>query len=288
MSESVGGRAVHRPAAPGFATGHRGLATWWAMTTMPDRNIELEQAWNFRDLGGYETVDGRTVKWRRVFRSAGIDGLSDADLLTVGDLGIRVVYDFRRDAEVSERLIWFERPDAPRRIRLPIGGESAVDDEFHRKVMDGTVRQVPPARLVKTYVDFSTRYGSHFGIVLRGLAEPEDLPALFHCVAGKDRTGFTAMLLLAALGVPDDVIVADYELTEQARQPRLEQLRQELAAIGTRYEDMRGYFGAPAEVMEGVLAHLRESYGSVEEYLDAECGVTPRHVERLRSLLLDD
>jgi protein-tyrosine phosphatase len=257
------------------------------MSGAPTRHIELEQAWNFRDLGGYETVDGRTVKWRKVFRSAGLDGLSDADLLTVGALGIRVVYDFRRDAELAERLVWFERPDAPRRVRLPIGGASATDDEFHRRVMDGSVKEVPPSRLVQTYVDFSTRFGSHFGIVLRGLAEPEDLPALFHCVAGKDRTGFTAMLLLAALGVPDETIVADYELTEQARQPRLEELRLTLEAIGTRYEDMRGYFGAPAEVMAGAIGHLRTSYGSIEEYLDVECGVTARHVERLRDLLLD-
>jgi protein-tyrosine phosphatase len=257
------------------------------MSAVPSRHIDLEQAWNFRDLGGYATADGRSVKWRKVFRSAGIDGLSDADLLTVGELGIRVVYDFRRDAEVGERLIWFERPDAPRRIRLPIGGESATDDDFHRRVMDGTVRAVPPERLVKTYVDFAARFGSHFGIVLRGLSEPDDLPALFHCVAGKDRTGFTAMLLLSALGVPDDTIVADYELTEQARQPRIEQLRAELEAIGTRYDDMRGYFGAPAEVMVGVLAHLRDAYGSVEEYLDVECGVTATHVDRLRDLLLD-
>jgi protein-tyrosine phosphatase len=257
------------------------------MSAVPARHIELEQAWNFRDLGGYETVDGRTVKWRTVFRSAGLDGLSDADLLTVGALGIRVVYDFRRDDEVAERLIWFERPDAPRRIRLPIGAESATDGEFHRQVMDGTVKEVPPARLVETYVRFSMRYGSHFGIVLRGLAEPADLPALFHCVAGKDRTGFTAMLLLAALGVPDETIIADYELTEQARQPRMEELRTMLEGIGTRYEDLRGYFGAPAEVMAGAMGHLRTTYGSVEEYLDVECGVTARHVERLRDLLLD-
>jgi protein-tyrosine phosphatase len=257
------------------------------MTLDFTRHIELEQVWNFRDLGGYQTVDGRTVKWRKVFRSAGIDGLSDADLATVGRFGIRVVYDFRRDAEVAERLIWFERPDAPRRIRLPIGGESATDDEFHRRVMAGEIRHVPPSRLTETYVKFSTRYGSHFGIVLRGLAEPDDLPALFHCVAGKDRTGFTAMLLLAALGVPDDTIVEDYALTEVLRPSGRHELRAALEAVGSRFEDMPGYFGAPPEVMRDVLAHLRERYGSVEEYLDVEAGVPAATVARLRDLLLE-
>jgi protein-tyrosine phosphatase len=258
------------------------------MTAPPARHIELERAWNFRDLGGYETVDGRRVKWRRVFRSAGIDGLSDGDLLTVGGLGIRVVYDFRRDRELAERLIWFERPDAPRRVRLPIGGASATDDEFHRKVMAGEIREIPASRLVKTYLDFSLRYGSHFGIVLRGLAEPDDLPALFHCVAGKDRTGFTAMLLLAALGVPDETIVEDYALTESLRRPGAgDDLRAKLEAIGSRFEDMPGYFGAPPEVMRDVLAHLHETYGSVEGYLDEEAGVPAATVNRLRDLLLD-
>ena len=64
-------------------------------------------------------------------------------------------------------------------------------------------------------------------------------------------------------------------------------MRAELEAIGTRYEDMRGYFGAPAEVMVGTMAHLRDSYGGIEEYLDEECGVAAAHVARLRELLLD-
>ncbi len=252
------------------------------------RRIPLEGSWNFRDLGGYETIDGRSIKWRKVFRADGLDALTPDDHVTiVVELGVRVIYDLQREGEVDQPVPLYQRADAPRRVHLPIGGQLSTNNGFHEKVLAGEIDRIDPSWMTEMYANFSRTHAGDYGVMLRGLAEADDLPAVFHCAAGKDRTGIGAALLLAVLGVPDDTIVADYHLTEQARLPRIKEMGDRLAEQGVDINNLRGYFGAAPECMRDTLASLRSEFDSIERFLAEEAGVDSTTITRLRSLLLE-
>lgn len=142
--------------------------------------------------------------------------------------------------------------------------------------------------LAGIYLHMLERSAVGFGRILSGLADGDRLPAVFHCAAGKDRTGMVAALLLSVLGVDEGDILDDYELTSRYRRP------ERIAATKARLE---GEYSVPAEVvagilrtprwaMESTLAELRQRYGSVEGYLTGPAAVHPSVPGKLRELLL--
>src|SRR5262245_51710615 len=159
-----------------------------------ERLVSLEGAMNCRDLGGYATADGRVTRWGCVYRSDGLDQLTEADLDVIAEIGIKVVFDFRMDTEVDaapSRL-----PDHPRlkRQRLPIGdagpGQSLMELLQRGEITEFTVDAV--ADMYEAILDDAAH---EFGTVVAAAADPGNHPVLFHCTAGKDRTGLMAMLL---------------------------------------------------------------------------------------------
>jgi protein-tyrosine phosphatase len=254
--------------------------------TERDRLIALEGAMNCRDLGGYPTADGRVTRWGCVYRSDGLDQLSDADLDVLVGLGIRVVFDFRMDSEVDvapSRL-----PDHPelKRQRLPIGdagpGESLMDMLLRGEITEYTVEAV--ADIYESILDDAAH---EFGTVVTAAANPDQHPLLFHCTAGKDRTGLMAMLLLGVLGVPDDVILSDYELTTHYRSGRrVEILRPQLEEAGVNVDAVLPFLTAQAPVMAATIDALRREHGSFERYLVEQATVPPEVIEQARTVLL--
>src|SRR4051794_26473069 len=185
---------------------------------------------NCRDLGGYPTADGRVTRWGCVYRSDGLDQLTDADLDVLEAIGVRIVFDFRMDSEVDAAPSRLPDHPALKRQRLPIGdagpGESLMEMLLRGDITEYTVEGV--AEIYESILDDAAK---EFGAVVAAAADPENHAVLFHCTAGKDRTGLMAMLLLGVLGVPDDVIISDYELTTHYRSARrVEILRPQLAA----------------------------------------------------------
>jgi protein-tyrosine phosphatase len=163
-----------------------------------ERVVRLEGASNFRDLGGYRTVDHRWTRWGRIFRSDALHRLSTADQAVVHRLGLRVVYDLRT-AEERAYAPSALPPDLRREL-LTIGGAAA-------RVTPLRLDAVPDDFLVRVYEGMAAADAPTFGLLLNGLAAADGVPALFHCTAGKDRTGMAAALLLAALGVPEPTIL---------------------------------------------------------------------------------
>ena len=253
-----------------------------------DRLLALEGALNWRDLGGYGTADGRVTKWDRVYRSDGLDQLTDADLDVIAGLGVKLVVDFRVDREVGEspsRL-----PDHPglRRQRLPIGGDEVEGRSVLEMILAGDVKVYTVDEMADVYERLLEDFAPTFGEVVTHAADPANHPMVFHCTAGKDRTGLMAMLLLGALGVRDDDIVADYELTTHYRSnKRLEVLRPQLEANGVDVELVRPFLTAQAPVMAATLRKLQARYGAVGEYLTGAAGVDSATLDRLRQVLLD-
>ena len=161
-----------------------------------DRHVQFEACFNFRDLGGYHTIDGHEVRRRALYRSDSLHRLSAQDLDALTVLGIRAVVDLRTAAEVTETGRVADHAD---RVFKHIPCDDPLDDYL-----------LPRAEL---YLAFAQARGPQIAEAFDFVAD-EDGPIVFHCMAGKDRTGILAALLLATLGVPDTAIAADYALDQ--------------------------------------------------------------------------
>jgi protein-tyrosine phosphatase len=233
---------------------------------------------NFRDLGGYRTGDGRRLKWRRLFRADGLTRLDADDCAVLAQVGLKTVIDLRTDAEANERG------------RFP--ADLLAVRYHHLPLLD----VLPPDEVMERYDEPSFVTAHYHHMVGQGtpaivgaittLAEPGALPAVFHCSAGKDRTGVLAALLLAFLGVPADVIVEDYALSGAAMVTMLAWLRQQHPESSETLERLApAVVSAPGPSMAALLDLLAAEYGSFDA-LAERWGLTPA-VARLRSELLE-
>lgn len=245
--------------------------------------MQLTVPANLRDLGGYVGADGRRVRWGAVFRSAALHGLSSADAERVDALGIRTVYDLRVAGERVSAPISVPPPATT--VHLPLGGGRVEPEEMLRQVAAGAT---PTHVLVGIYTGVLDESAASLGILLRGLIE-KPLPALVHCAYGKDRTGVAAAMLLLALGVDRDQVVAEYALTAPApaeqRTRRAEVLRL-LEELALTPERLAGLSRAEPEVLAAALDHLDERYGGHHAYLTGPAGLREHEVEQLRAVLL--
>lgn len=253
-----------------------------AATRHPRRLIALDAVHNFRDLGGYATADGRVTKWRRLFRADGLYRLTADDIEVVRTLDLRTVIDLRTEQELDLHG------------RFPF--EYHPITFHHIPVMDSTWSGMPslevsgrdPAEFLEwAYLDMLDQTPDRFARAFEHLCDVETLPAVYHCAAGKDRTGVLTMLLLGALGVPDEVIVADYALTAEAMDRMREWARRDSPQLSARWKETPSQFmSAVPEAMHRVLTIVKERHGSVRD-LVLHLGVSPDSIARLEASMLD-
>jgi protein-tyrosine phosphatase len=244
---------------------------------MHDRLIPLDGPANFRDLGGYENERGRTVRAGRVYRSDSLSYMSDEDVRHVMEvLGLRSVIDLRGHGEVSK---FTHGPLGTLGVRV---SHVPIIDET-RPPPDGwdDAREKP---LDVLYLLMLERFAHRFVEVLRLVADENAQPLVFHCAAGKDRTGLVAMLVLGLLDVDPDVIAADYAMTSE-RMPLLLERHQARAAVGSIAEVEEQHFAVDAVAMRAVIERVTTRYGSVEGYVLAH-GLEPEAVAGIRATLL--
>jgi protein-tyrosine phosphatase len=244
-----------------------------------DRRVPFEGSKNFRDLGGYRTRAGRAVRWGLVFRSDSLHGLSAADLALYEQLGLRAVYDLRGEAERQER------PDPVPSRHLAIVGQPA---DAPSPVTQVRITTADGEQLLHDlYVAHIDHAAVQIGELFTGLVADDGLPAVFHCHAGKDRTGIVAALLLEVLGVEREAVLDDYELTARYRlRPSQEDSYQRLIDLGMSPEAAAGVLTTPRWAMARALADLDARYGGVEPYLTGPAGMRRDDLEALRKRLL--
>jgi protein-tyrosine phosphatase len=251
-----------------------------------ERLVPLAGTLNFRDIGGYPAADGRRVRWGSVFRSDHLGGLVEDDIERLDRLGVRTVVDFQGAHERADA----PRPVLPegmRRVDRPIIDGPADGVTFYDRVMQGEITRFDAADLATFYLRTLERSAAVFGEVLALIADPGAHAVVFHCRAGKDRTGLTAALLLGALGVSDEDILDDYELTNRFRsEVRIEVLRPELREHGIDIDDFLALFLAQRASLEGALTGLRRRHGSIEGYLREAAGLDDAVLADLRRHLL--
>lgn len=248
----------------------------------PRRVIRLDAVHNFRDLGGYPTTDGHTTRWRRLFRADGLYRLTAADVAVVRELGVRTVIDLRTDEELDLRGRYPLDQHDVQYHHLP------VQDVVWTQMPDVQITDRDPAEFLEwAYLLMLAEGADRFVNALVRLCEPGVLPAVFHCAAGKDRTGVLAMLLLGALRVPDDYIVADYALTAGGMERLREWSRRDSPELYERLSDMPAAFSsAVPAAMHEVITAINERHGSIREYV-VGIGVPTAALDALAAELLE-
>ncbi len=244
---------------------------------MPE-NICFDNVFNFRDLGGYRSVDGQTVRWRRLYRADDLCRLDAADLERFADLGIRTVLDLRRPNELEEH------------------GRIPPSDRFEYRHIhvkhtkwepaDFTAPGARAAYLVDRYLEMADLGAEGIAEALRTVADPGAAPLVFHCLAGKDRTGLVAAFTLHLLGVSDDDIADDYARSELAEAPNWAwQARRRPVGQAPPARRWEEFTVSPREAILRFFARVRAEHGSIPDYLRS-IGVTRVHANAMREHLL--
>ncbi|MFK3980149.1 tyrosine-protein phosphatase [Micromonospora sp. NPDC050397] len=239
------------------------------------RGTAFASIFNFRDVGGYAGLDGRTVRWRRLYRSDSLHRIEDTDQAVFAELGIRTVIDLRRPHEVTRdgRV-----PAYDGLTYLHIHPEHRDWDEVPYEEDLGVARY-----LANRYRDLAETGAAGIARAVGAIADEETAPVVVHCVAGKDRTGVVCALTLSLLGVSDEDIAADYALSTGAS----ERFRAWIITQLPRETPLpRPYYSSPAEAMMLFLAELRHQHRSVENYL-LDAGLTQPQLTTLRTHLLN-
>lgn len=256
--------------------------------------LGLSAVHNLRDLGGYRTADGAEVVDGRVYRSDQFNPVDDADLTKLAQLGITRNFDLRTDGEVAARpdqvpAGWNYRHldvladedqvtgaqieqflSDPQRVAAELGGgrvETVMADTYR------TFVTLPSAR---------SAYAELFG----SLTDPAAGPAVFHCTAGKDRTGWAAAALLSLLGVPRDQVYADYLRSNDYLLPYHAKMIDEFAAVTGDRALFEGLFGVRPSYLDAAFDEVTRSYGSIENYFADGLGIDAAGQQQLRAALL--
>lgn len=250
--------------------------------------LQVDGAVNFRDIGGYYTVDGRQrVKPGQIYRSSALNSLTLRGAEQLAALGVQLVCDLRTDDEIRKRPDRIPGDMDIRYVHNPVAQDNPM------RVLRAILfqRQQLGRIFAEAYKYDLIRDGAgYYGDALRLLADSSNRPAVIHCTAGKDRAGILTALLLGALDVPEDVIIADYTQSNRAYESFAEIAREDVKRVrflGVREEDLQPVILADAAVLRGALTYIREHYGSLKTYLLGPAGLSEDTLELLRSELLE-
>jgi len=258
-----------------------------AALAMPLRGLP-----NFRDFGGYPTADGRRVREGVLFRSQAFGGATEQDLEFLANLDIRLVCDLRSEFERDTAQDRWPAGAPPSRLNLDIRNDARAG---HHELVD-TIRKEPNPSgvhrgMMLIYRGMPAAFAQVLPQLFAHLLEPDNLPVVIHCHAGKDRTGFICAVILAALGVPHREILADYLLTAE----RIDRMRLSVDLVKT-FSDFVGVpltaealqvaLDVRSEYLDAALQTLEAEYGGMDGYLRHVAKLESADLDRLRGILL--
>ena len=242
------------------------------------RAVTLEGASNFRDLGGYPTQNGQHVKWGHLYRSADISKLTDADLQVLGERHIATVCDLRGPDEIKtspDRV-----PAGATWYNMPAGSENTRSSTAALMGSKSTNRDSMMIAFYGRTDHLKAKYKPMFDQLL---ALNDDKALLFHCTAGKDRTGVGAALILSALGVDRATILKDYAATNVYWKGNKEQVVQAMTKQGMDEKTVKSMLAANPAYLQSAFDAIDKQYGSMDKFLVQEMELTPEKLAQLRT-----
>lgn len=256
------------------------------------RLLNFEGISNFRDLGGYPAAGGKTVKWGKLYRAANFAETSRADQQVLDSLKLYALVDFRSSAEKEEEPNRLPQSPAFQVIEIPTmdGGDNSVSAEIMARFESGDFSDFDPdAFMIEANRQFATTFNPQFKQFIEVIENAQGEPVVWHCSAGKDRTGFAAAILLRILGVAEDVVMQDYLMSREyalaARQKELTLVRwleSEEAA-----DKLEILLGVEAPWLQAAFDTIDEQYGSFDNYVSQILGLSDTDIQALHSRLLE-
>ncbi|WP_150290998.1 tyrosine-protein phosphatase [Sphingobium estronivorans] len=288
-----------QPVAQGGATDSATIARLapdkrWYFTLTPDRGgpllltdraLHLSTAPNFRDIGGYRTVDGRWVKPGLIYRSDQLDRLSDGDLAAIGALRPGLLVDLRTETERKRE------PDrAPPGVRqqiLDVAADSSGSlGGDMRKAQAAIASGQGAALLAAANRDFVSLPSARaaYGTLLRELAEGNDGPLIYHCTAGKDRTGWATAVILTLLGVPQETVMADFLASNRYLKAKNDATIAAMKASGAAFDPafLEPVLTVRPEYLQNAFDEVQRRYGSFDAYARDGLGLSQADIAALR------
>lgn len=251
----------------------------------------IEGAPNFRDLGGIPAGEGRVVASGRVYRSEGLNALTDDGSRALGGLGIQLVCDLRTEGERAQEVSRWPADGEPELLHTGAGTLSDADlrvlrEERLRPMLTDSSGELAREYMLKTYRRMPEAYAEVFATLARRIADDGQLPIVVHCAAGKDRTGFVCSLLLLTLGADRSVVHDEYlRSDDHFGRERLHELLQVRSGIEPAQAAVDGFRSHP-DLLDAALDAAAGEHGTIDAYIEHRCGVDNARRERLREALL--
>lgn len=257
----------------------------------PDRILEIAGAHNFRDLGGYPCQDGRHTRWKTVFRCAHFANVEAEGWNQLNTLDIRFLIDLREQAECDAAPTNWPSSPAPKTISAPRSA-GAYDNRQMLRFDPGMSLEQARDRRVAAYCDKVLGFKHAIAAMFQTLASNQAGSLAFHCMAGKDRTGFLAAVLLTWLGVSRDLVVEDYLLTRDTAKDNVPiGHANDLLAIYGLEDASDDALRAMTEVIpECIIAALEDidaNHGGIQQYVESASGLSPQQLDAVKERLLE-
>lgn len=246
------------------------------------RNVNIPGIQNFRDLGGYKGVDGKNTQWGMLYRSAQIDSLNGCARRELRNLGIKTIIDLRSETELNN----FPRlQEGFKIVHIPI--PTGNMENILQNIQSGVIQTDTIYRMVeKMNRDLTTKYHKEYKEIFEILLDKSSYPVVIHCSSGKGRTGVVSALILASLGVNEDIIMQDYRLSNNYFNiPKALKYAYKLPAYSQ--EAIATLFAAKEDFLNAAKDEIERNYGDVNTYLRKGIGLSKDDIHRLRSILLE-
>ena len=253
--------------------------------------LQFEKVANFRDMGGHTTHDGRRLAKGRLLRAGHLGHATDADLALLEPFGLKRVFDFRTAADIesegADRLtsqaesVLLPMPDPAKGADIRSLMENSGPEDMDRIFGDGKAEQM----MIESAAGLVRERREPYSLFLKGLAEPDHVPALFHCSAGKDRAGWAGSVALLTIGVPEDQVIEQYLLSNRAGEQIIERSKQD--GNSWWHEALAPLIGVQESYIQSSFDAVEADWGDFDTYLSQGLGITDAEREAIKANLLE-
>jgi protein-tyrosine phosphatase len=255
-----------------------------------NRHLPFSGPKNFRDLGGYQSSDGYSLRWNLLYRSDSLHRLTQDDQRYLSALLLDRIIDFRAEYEKNEEPDCLPKNTDIRVVEIPIlDASTRIWYESRREFLKNLKKIDPDQYLVQTNIELAGRFTPEMSQFMRELLSSDGRPILFHCAAGKDRTGFAAAILLRILGVSQEIVLEDYLLTNQYYLPAFRwSIKFAQLVKGKQFAAVvQGFMQAKPNYLGAAFETIDREYGSFENYVHDGLKLSKKDVEQLKLFYLE-